>query len=97
MKKAGLVGGPGKKLRTFKDGHKRLEAAIQKDSNNAEYRFLRVMVQENAPGILNYNKELQTDGEFVNKHFEKLPPVVQKAITDYSKRSKVLKPASKNE
>lgn len=91
MKKAGLVGGPAKKLKTFKEGHEKLEAALAKESNNAEFRFLRLMIQENAPKILNYDKDLATDSEFITKHFSELPPAVQKAVTDYSKRSKVLK------
>jgi hypothetical protein len=92
MKMAGIASGPKKKLDLFKDGHKKLEAVITKDSTNTEFRFLRLMIQEHAPGILGYKGELQKDKLYIIGHFKKLPPVVQEAVTDYSKESKILKP-----
>jgi hypothetical protein len=91
MKKAGLGGGPGQKLKLFKAGHKELEAAIKKEPGNAEYRFLRLMIQENAPGFLGYNDNLEADSEIIKKSYRSLPDEVQQAIGDYSKKSKVLK------
>ena len=67
MKKAGIINGAGKKLNLFKAGRKKLEAEIKKDSSNVELRFLRLMTQENAPGILGYKNELQTDREYIRK------------------------------
>jgi hypothetical protein len=93
MNKAGLISGAGNKLSTFKAGHKKLEAEIQKDSSNAEFRFLRLMIQEHAPGFLGYKSELQNDKEYIRKNFKKLLPAVQHAVTDYSQKSKILKPA----
>src|SRR5665213_3756036 len=52
MKKAGVGGSPITKLNLFKQGHKELEAAIKKEPDNAEFRFLRLIIQENAPGFL---------------------------------------------
>ena len=47
MKKAAFVKGPGNKLSVFKEGHKKLEAAITKNNANTEFRiFLRLMIQE---------------------------------------------------
>jgi hypothetical protein len=92
MKLAGIVGGAKKKLDLFKDGHKKLESVISKDSLNAELRFLRLMIQEHAPGILGYKGELQNDKLYIKNNFKKLSPVVQEAVTDYSKESKILKP-----
>ena len=93
MKKAGLAGGGGRKLNLFKDGHKKLEAAIKKDPDNAEFRFLRLMIQENAPGILGYKDDLKKDSAYIRQSYKKLPAEVQGAISDYSKTSKILKPA----
>ena len=92
MKKAGVVGGAKKKLDLFKEGHKKLEAVLQKDSTNTEYRLLRLMIQEHAPGILGYKKDLEQDKLYIKNNFKKLPPVVQEAALDYSKESKILKP-----
>jgi hypothetical protein len=91
MKKAGIIKGAGKKLKMFKEGHKKLEAAIAKDKENGEYRFLRLMIQENAPGILGYKDDLDKDSAYIRQSFKKLPADVQQAISSYSKTSKVLR------
>jgi hypothetical protein len=96
MKKAGLISGAGKKLSMFKEGHKKLEASIDKDVNNTEYRFLRIMIQENAPGILGYKDDLKKDSEYLRENFKNLPEAAKKAVLDYSKNSKVLKSADFN-
>jgi hypothetical protein len=70
-----------------------LEAAIKKDSLNAELRFLRLMIQENAPGMLGYKSDIEKDSAYIRKSFKTLPEVVQQAFLNYSKKSKVLKPA----
>jgi hypothetical protein len=92
MKKAGLVKGAGKKLKLFKDGHNKLEAAISRDKDNGELRFLRLMIQEHAPGMLHYKSDLDKDSAYIRQSFKKLPVDVQQAITSYSKTSKVLRP-----
>jgi hypothetical protein len=96
MKKAGMVNGPRKKLDLFKAGHKKLEDIIKKDSTSTEFRFLRLMVQEHAPGITGYKTELAKDRMYILANFEKLQPVVQQAIKEYSKESSVLKPIDFN-
>jgi len=93
MKRAGLLKGPAKKLKEFKAGREKLETAMDKDANNAELKFLRLIIQENAPGILGYNKELKDDHKYIVEHFKTIPDATQKAIRDYSKSSKVLSPS----
>jgi hypothetical protein len=93
MKKASLVNGAKKKLDLFKSGHKKLEAAIKKDSSNAEFRFLRLMIQEHAPGLMGYKSDIARDKACILRRFDKLSPVVQQAIKEYSKESTILKPA----
>ena len=90
MKKAGLVAGVGNKLKVFKTGLQELEASIKQDNTNAEYRFMRLMIQENAPGILGYKKEIKGDSDYLRKSFKTLPETVQNAIINYAKSSKVL-------
>lgn len=91
MKKAGLVAGGGKKLNLFKEGHKKLEGVIKKDDDNAEYKFLRLMIQEHAPGILGYKDDLKKDSAYIRQSYKKLPAEIQEAIINYSKNSKILK------
>jgi hypothetical protein len=92
MKKAGMVAPPKEKLKFFKAGRIKFEKAMQADSNNTEFRFLRLTIQENAPKIVKYRNNLVTDKAFVVSHFQRLPLAVQDAIKQYSKRSKIIKP-----
>jgi hypothetical protein len=91
MRKAGLLRRPKEKLSVFKSGAQKLETALAKDSSNGEYHFLRLIIQENAPGVVHYNKAVEKDSQFVYRSFKLMSPVVQKAILDYSKHSKTLR------
>lgn len=92
MKKSGLMKAPAKeKISVFKSGKQKLEAAIAKNPDNAEYRFLRYIIQENAPKVVKYNKDLKEDAELIRSAFKNLPASLQQVITDYSKKSKGLK------
>jgi len=91
MKKAGLGGSPASKLRLFREGHKMLEAAIKDDPKNAEFRLLRLMIQENSPNFLGYKNEVEEDSEYIRKSYKALPDEVQRTIADYNKKSKFLK------
>ena len=92
MKKAGLITRPAEKLSLFKAGRLKLEAAIKKDKENAEFSFLRLIIQEHAPKIVEYNNNIHADVSTIRTNFKTLSPVVQQAIQDYTKKSKVLKP-----
>jgi hypothetical protein len=91
MKKAGLISPLRAKLNLFKEGHGKLQRAIEKDPANATYRFLRLIIQENAPGILNYNDDIKEDSRYINQAFDTLSPVVKNAALDYGKKSKALR------
>ena len=91
MRKAGLLRRPKEKLSVFRSGARKLETALAKDSSNGEYHFLRLIIQENAPGAVHYNKDVDKDSQFVYRSFKLLSPVVQKAVLDYSKHSKTLR------
>lgn len=92
MKKAGLVTKAQEKLNLFKAGRNKLEAAIKKDKENAELSFLRLIIQEHAPKIVEYRNNINADVSAIRSNFKTLSPVVQQAINDYTKKSKVLKP-----
>jgi hypothetical protein len=93
MKKAGLIKGASHKLTMFKAVREKLENMLNKYADNAEYRFLRLMIQEKAPRILGYDKQIEEDHKYVIEHFKTIPEAAQKAILNYSKSSKVLSPA----
>lgn len=92
MKKAGLVVKAKEKLSLFKAGRTKLEAAIKKDKNNTEFYFLRLIIQEHAPRVVEYRSNIEGDAASIRSNFKMLSPVIQQAINDYSKKSKVLKP-----
>jgi hypothetical protein len=92
MKKAGLVPNAMDKLSLFKEGKLKLEEALAHDGTNAEYHFLRLIIQENAPKILRYNNEVEKDCQYIRTHFKGLPVVLQRVIVDYSRKSKALGP-----
>lgn len=92
MKKAGLVTKAKEKLNLFKTGRVKLESSIKKEPGNTEFYFLRIIIQEHAPKMVKYNHDLENDSLQIRTNYKNLPPVVQQAISDYSKKSKVLKP-----
>lgn len=90
MRKAGSLKVPAQKLSLFKQGHKQLEAAIDKEPQNPEFRFLRLMVQEHAPKVLGYNKNISDDVKLIKSNYKNLPTVTKHAILAYSSTSKNL-------
>ncbi len=91
MKIAGYEKIVAKKIKIFKKGASLLENEIQANPKNIEYRFLRFTVQEHAPSVLKYNKQIQEDKKFIIAHFSKTDSILKKVIEDYAESSKVLK------
>ncbi len=52
---------PWTKYSYFKDGTRLLEEAIAAVPKNAEFRYLRFIIQLNAPSFLEYNADLKSD------------------------------------
>lgn len=61
---------PWSKLNYFEEGKKLIEEAIQKDSQNPEYRYLRFLIQFNAPDFLGYSSQLKEDYEFIEAYLK---------------------------
>lgn len=91
MKKAEYLKTPKDKLALFKEGRDLLEKAILKNGKNAEYRFLRLMIQENAPKVLKYNTKVEEDAKFISSNYVSLSSDVKSAVLNYSKTSASLK------
>jgi len=92
MRKADKLAIPLQKLKYFKQGRIKLETAMLADKENTEYHFLRLAIEEHAPKIVKYHSDIEADKAIIIKNFKSLSPAVQNAITDYAKKSKVLKP-----
>lgn len=56
------------KLKTFKQGKKNIEQAINKEPGNVEIRFIRLSIQKHAPIFLGYHNNIQEDRDFIIKH-----------------------------
>ena len=90
MKRAKFMKTPKEKATIFRTGRDMLENSINKAPKNAEYRFLRLIIQENSPKILKYNHDIQKDVEIINDAFHSLDPIVKSAIKNYTAESKNL-------
>lgn len=79
------------KMALFNSGKKILESEIKSNDGNAEYRFLRLLIQENAPKQLKYNGNIEEDAAAVIVGYSKLKESVKTAIESYAKKSASLK------
>ncbi len=77
MKQAKYTFLPWKKLSIFKKEKKKLEYLINKFPENIHLRYMRLVIQENLPRILNYSSEISTDKKFLIEYLNK------KDSTDY--------------
>ncbi|MCU4155824.1 hypothetical protein J1N10_07530 [Carboxylicivirga sp. A043] len=78
------------KIETFKKGHILLENEIKAQPENIEYRFLRLVIQEQSPPILKYKKDIKSDKRLIMDHYADLEPLVQKYVLNYANKSKQL-------
>ena len=67
---ANHVSNPFSKLRTFNIGKEKIETAVKRTPDDPEIRYLRLSVQENAPGFLGYNNEIETDRKYLKNNLD---------------------------
>jgi hypothetical protein len=70
MMYAGCESNKAEKLRLFKEGRELLETAISNDKQNPELILLRFSIQCNAPKILGYNKEIESDKKLLLQKYD---------------------------
>ncbi len=87
MKEAKFAISPFTKLERFNKGKELLESVIALNKNNTEYRFLRLMVQENAPSMLGYDTNIKQDSQLIKTGFSQLSETIQTVVLNYSKTS----------
>ncbi len=93
MKKSSFLKPPARKIDLFNKGMLLLESEINKFPENVEYRFLRLSIQEHAPKILKYHKDIKKDKEMIIREYKNLDKEMKSIIMDYSKKSGILKPS----
>ena len=79
------------KMSLFNAGKKILESEIKSNDGNVEYRFLRLLIQENAPKQLKYNGNIEDDVASIVLGYSKLKESTKTAIESYAKKSASLK------
>lgn len=79
------------KMALFNSGKKALESEIKSNDGNVEYRFLRLLIQENAPKQLKYNGNIEEDVMSIVSGYSKLKESTKTAIESYAKKSASLK------
>jgi hypothetical protein len=90
MKKSSLLQSLKKKTENFNKGKNLLETEIEKSPGEIEFRFLRFIIQENAPPIVHYRKNMEEDRELIYSSFASLPSHLQNEIISYATHSKLL-------
>ena len=79
------------KMSLFNAGKKILESEIKSNDSNVEYRFLRLLIQENAPKQLKYDGNIEEDALSIVAGYSKLKESTKTAIESYAKKSASLK------
>ncbi|MCB0686700.1 MAG: hypothetical protein KDC53_09245 [Saprospiraceae bacterium] len=84
MKKAEYAFSPFQKFKYFNQGKKELELYIQKKPECVEARYIRYIVQKKIPTFLGYNKNMDTDKQYILENLAKssIPPDYQEFIND---------------
>lgn len=90
MKHSKFMKTPKEKIAVFRSGKDMLEKSIRSAPNNGEYRFLRLIIQENSPKILKYNSNIEEDIKIIQETFNSLDGLVKKVIKSYASGSKNL-------
>lgn len=91
MKSAQFEFAPWSKWNTFSKGKIMLEKEIHANSSNVEFRFLRLMIQENVPSVVMYSSDIEADAKIVKKSYKTLDKETQEFILKYAKKSEALK------
>ncbi|MEL0651336.1 hypothetical protein V6246_07860 [Algibacter sp. TI.3.09] len=67
MKQAEYKVLPWQKLNTFSKGKAKLEQLITNEPKNANLRYVRLVIQEQLPKMLNYNSDIENDKHFLSE------------------------------
>ena len=71
MKQAKYKTMPWSKLKVFNTNKHKLEELILKNPNNIHLRYIRLVIQENTPGILGYTSSIKKDKQFLKELLQK--------------------------
>ena len=75
------------KKKLFKQGATLLETAVAKEPANYEAHLLRLNIQENAPKITGYKKNVEEDKQFLIKNYSNQPADLKLFTKNFVKQS----------
>ncbi len=90
LKAASFPATPRERIQNFRQGKVLIDKEIENNPTQVEMRFLRLMFQENSPGILNYKDNLEEDKTVIMQHFHTTDEVLKGMIRLYAKESVIL-------
>ena len=70
LKQVEYIKNPFSKLRKFNKSKKELDRLVDYNPMNIHLRYMRLVIQENAPGILGYNDNIEEDKLFLKNKLE---------------------------
>ncbi|HLU51882.1 MAG TPA: hypothetical protein VKZ42_06930 [Flavobacteriaceae bacterium] len=83
------------KKELFTQGVALLEKEILENPNNVEIRLIRLSIQQNSPKILKYKDRIETDKEFILRHFPSQSEEVKNYVLDYARNTDGFTPSEK--
>lgn len=79
-----------------KEGALLIEAAIEKEPANVEFRLVRLIIQENTPKIVGYYKNIDSDKNMIIKQYSHQSTALKKWIKSYAEQSKAFTADDRN-
>lgn len=70
MKQVEYSFNPISKLKIFNKTKRKLDSLIDKNPENIDLRYVRLMLQEKTPSILGYKDNIEDDKKFLKREFE---------------------------
>lgn len=90
IKKSSYLSSPGDRVDSFIIGKALLENEINNYPDNVEYRFIRLILQEQTPPVLRYKSNIKEDKEMIINSFGSAGIILKQRIVDYSNNSLIL-------
>ncbi|MBB1149264.1 MULTISPECIES: hypothetical protein [unclassified Myroides] len=84
------------KKELVKEGALLIEAAIEREPTNVEFRLVRLIIQENTPKIVGYYKNIDSDKKLIIKQYDQQSTAVKKWIKTYAEQSKAFTAEERN-
>ncbi len=90
IKKSSYLNSVSERIEYFSHGKELIEKEIADFPENIEYRFIRLILQEQTPPILRYKSEIPEDKNTIMNSLNSIDEALKKRIINYSSNSNIL-------